>query len=130
MKQSLAHFSEQPSTISPRGLRDLALLHLLASGITARQLHRLNLQDVNEEQGVVVVKCRNGKVRMAILDPEGQKYLSRWLVVRGLFSNNTEAVFISLHWTAGRATPGQRISERGIRLAVAKYLCTNKEILE
>jgi site-specific recombinase XerC len=82
-----------------------------------------------EKQGVVVVKDRKEKLHVIILDPAGQSYLSRWLVVRRLFSNNTEAVFISMHWTSGRATPGQRISERGIRLAVTKYLHTKKEIL-
>jgi len=128
-KRSLANLHTQPSATSPRGLRDLALLHLLANGITVRQLHHINLQDVDEKQGAVVVKGRNGNLRAFILEPATQSYLSRWLVVRRLFSNNTEAVFISLHWTSGRATPGQRISERGIRLVVTKYLHSKKEIL-
>jgi site-specific recombinase XerD len=128
-KQSLADVFMKPLVTSPRGLRDLALLHLLVNGMTIRQLHHLDLSDIDEKQGVVVVKDRNEKLRVIILEPEGQSYLSRWIMVRRLFSNNTDAVFISLHWTSGRATPGQRISERGIRLAVAKYLHSKKEVL-
>jgi len=96
---------------------------------TFRQLHDLNLQDVDERQGMLVLKDRMMKVCVVILEPATQSYLSRWIVVRRLFSNNTEAVFVSLHWTSGRGLPGRRISERGLRLAVAKYLHTKKEIL-
>jgi site-specific recombinase XerD len=119
-----------PSTTSPIGLRDLAILRLLANGLTLRQIHKLNLQDVNETQGVLVVPQRNGKPRVVILETADQTVLLRWLTVRRLFANQTEAVFISLHWTAGRADPGQRLSERGIRLAVDKHLRAIGEKIE
>ena len=35
-KQALADIFTQPHTTAPRGLRDLALLHLLANGLTVR----------------------------------------------------------------------------------------------
>jgi site-specific recombinase XerC len=111
-----------PSTTSPTGLRDLAILRLLTNGLTLRQIHKLNLQDVDETQGIMVVTQRNGKSRVLILEAADQIVLSRWLTVRRIFANQTEAVFISLHWTAGRADPGKRLSERGIRMAVDKHL--------
>jgi len=114
---SLSH----PSSTSPIGLRDQAILRLLANGLSLRQIHKLNLQDVNEAQGIVTVPRRNGKTQIIILDPIDQSILSRWMTIRQLFANATEAVFISLHWTSGRAEPGQRLSERGIRLAIGKH---------
>jgi hypothetical protein len=98
----------QTSTISPRRLRDLALLHLLANGLTVRQLHNLNLQDVDEKQGVVVVKDRKKKLHVVILEPASQVYISRWIVVGRLFSNNTEME----NFTAGQTLGVRRLLER------------------
>jgi len=112
----------QPSTVSPGGLRDLAILRMLANGLTVRQVFRLDLSHINEEHGILTVACRSGKQQVVILEAADQRILSRWLVVRRLFANGTDAVFISLHWTSGRAQPGQRLSERGIRLVVDGHL--------
>lgn len=117
----------QPSATSPQGLRDLAILRLKANGLTLRQIHRLNLLDLNEAQGILVVQNRNRKKRMVILETDDQQILSRWLVVRQLFVSNTEAVFISLHWTSGRSKPGQRLSERSLNNIINTYLHSNNK---
>jgi integrase/recombinase XerD len=56
---------EAPDPQQPRGLRDLAMLHLLyASGLRVSELCRLGMGDVNTEAGVVRTTGKGNKQRL------------------------------------------------------------------
>lgn len=65
---------------------------------------------------------RRGRVRTVELTTPTAAVFRRWLAARALLQPDTAALFVSLHWTAGRAAPGQRISVRGVRQMVRGYL--------
>ena len=120
--QQLNTLLEAPSEISAAGLRDRALLQLLALGIRIHQLHSLDLKHVNREARLIFTPTRNRDNEFILLNESAWANLQRWLAIRELFAISTDAVFISLHWTAGRSQPGSRLSERGMRAIVKKYL--------
>lgn len=120
-------FSTTPDLTTIRGLRDQAILALLASeGLKVSQLHQLDLADIDVEAGVIQIRKRNGKCDPLILSDTSRQALSRWLKIRHLVQNGRdEAVFVSVHWTAGRAEPGGRISKRGLAQLVKGYCATS-----
>ena len=120
--QQLKAFLEAPSETTAAGLRDRALLQLLAHGIQLRQLHFMDLKHINREAKLIILSTQSRERKFILLNESPWANLQRWLAIRDLFAMNTEAVFISLHWTAGRSQPGSRLSERGMRAIVKKYL--------
>ena len=112
-----------PNPKTPIGIRDIALLRLLTIyGLEVWQIEQLETRDIDEENEVVYIHSRTGKAQKLFIDEVSMSKISKWLRTRNLFKVDTNAVFISMHWTSGRSTPGKRLSKRGIRLIVDKYL--------
>lgn len=107
-----------PATEVPsvRHIRDLAILSLSAhEQLRIGEIARLNVSDVDLKAGMVRVARRPTRKAMLFLSQTTSQLLSRWVAARRLVaSGRDEAVFISLHWTSGRSTPGKRISTRGL----------------
>jgi site-specific recombinase XerC len=120
--RQLAALLDSPSGTTAAGVRDRALLQLLAEGVDLVQLHFLDLNQVDQTAHSIVVTMRTRNRALILLPEPAWARLEHWLAIRKLFAVNTEAVFTSLHWTAGRARPGTRLSERGMRAIIAKYL--------
>ena len=111
----------QPSSV--KGVRDLAILTgMLCHGLAVSELCALNVADLDLPARTLRVTGRGGRVRTVELTAQTSGVFRRWLAARALLKPDTTAAFISLHWTAGRAAPGQRISVRGVRQMVRGYL--------
>jgi len=116
----LASLLEAPLETSAAGVRDRAVLQLLSEGLSLHQIYNLDLMHVDHDVHCLTV-CDGNQELFILLDSAWVK-LQRWLIIRKLFAMNTDAVFLSMHWTDGRANPGSRLSERGMRANVTKYL--------
>jgi len=111
----------QPSSV--KGVRDLVILTgMLCHGLAVSELCALNVADLDLAACTLRVAGRRGRVRTVELTAQTAGVFRRWLAARALLKPDTTALFIALHWTSGRAAPGQRISVRGVRALVHGYL--------
>ena len=108
---------------SVKGIRDRAMLAgMLMHGLSVAAICALNIADIDQQANTLRVTGRRRQVRTVELTAQTAGVFRRWLAARALLKLDTTAAFISLHWTAGRATPGQRISVRGVRQMARGYL--------
>jgi site-specific recombinase XerC len=112
---SLAGFETLPLPASPKSVRDytLSILHELA-GISVAQLRALDVDDVDVEAGMVRLVGRQGRGKLMLISGQPAAGLRRWVAVRHVLGARDPALFISLHWTAGRSQPGTRLSCRAV----------------
>ena len=120
--RQLTSLLNAPLETSAAGVRDRALLQLLSQRISLYQLHNLDLKHIDPDAHSLIVPTRSGSQELILLLESAWTRLERWLIIRKLFAVNTEAAFLSLHWTAGRSQPGSRLSERSMRTIITKYL--------
>ena len=107
----------------PIGIRDRALLTLMVlHGLSVGEIQQLNVASVDLGSGTLQVVGRRGRSRTVFLTAATSQVMRAWLGVRQLLDTGCPAVFITLHWTAGRAQPGQRVSTRGLRQVIDGYL--------
>jgi integrase/recombinase XerD len=112
-----------PDVSRPIGIRDRAMLVLMAlHGLRVGEVQRLNVADVNLSDSSLRVAGRCSKQRTVYLTQATCQVIEMWIRTRRLLDAGSTALFITLHWTSGRAEPGQRISTRGLRQAVDGYL--------
>jgi len=113
-----------PDRNKPKGMRDRTILTLMAlHGLRVIEVHRLDLEDIDPEAGeagTLRVLGKGNKHRTILLTEETREVLKVWLAARALMRSGSTAIFLTMHW--GAAEPGQRISTRGIRAMVNKYL--------
>ena len=109
-----------PNTTTPEGIRDRALLALMAyTAVRSIELHRADLEHLRTEGGKLVLYVQ-GKGHLAademivIAHPDAETALRDWLAVRG---ETPGALFVSL----SNATRGERLSLRAIRGTVKQY---------
>lgn len=112
-------FATLPPPASPKAVRDFALsaLHELV-GIPVGQLRALEVDDVDLEAGLLRLRGRRGREKLVMLSGPTAAGLRRWVAVRRVLGARDRALFISLHWTAGRSEPGTRMSCRGLSEAL------------
>jgi len=121
---SLAEFATLPPPASPKSVRDYALgaLHEL-EGITVAQLRALDVDDVDVEAGMMRLVGRQGREKLVMISGQPAAGLRRWVAVRHVLGARDPALFISLHWTAGRSQPGTRLSCRGVSEVLRRMRC-------
>jgi integrase/recombinase XerC len=113
-----------PTTDSPLGLRDRAILETLYSaGLRVGELTALNLGDIDFAAGTAVVRGKGRRERLAILGEPAVDALRRWLTVRkdiaappapDAKTRKREAVFLNKR--------GGRLTTRSVGRMLAKYL--------
>ncbi|MCC7362021.1 MAG: site-specific integrase [Anaerolineales bacterium] len=108
-------------TTSMQGVRDLAILRLVVFGLSPAQLVALDVADFDVAAQAVRLNGRSGRRRIQPLDPDTFAALRRWMALRQMLNPADSAVFLSLHWTAGRTSPHQRLSRRGLFDVVRRY---------
>jgi site-specific recombinase XerC len=113
LRPSLQSLEAVPTT-SMHGVRDLAILRLAIFGLSPAQIVALNVSDVEVTAQAVRLQGRSGRRIIQPLDPDTFAALRRWVALRQMLNPSDSAVFLSLHWTAGRTTPHQRLSRRGL----------------
>ncbi len=110
---------ETPSSSTPLGLRDRAILEALYSaGLRVSELVGLNLADVDLDAGVATIRGKGKRERLALLGRQALKALKAWLEERerllATLQRQSEAVFLNLR--------GTRLTVRSVGRLVRKYL--------
>ena len=110
---------EAPSDAHWAGRRDRAILETLYSaGLRVSELVGLDLQDADLADGVMTVRGKGKKERLALLGPEAVKAIQNWLVDRGqlleVVQKDSTAVFLNKN--------GTRLTVRSIGRLLAKHL--------
>lgn len=107
-----------PSDQTPFGLRDRAMLETAyAAGLRVSELVGLDLGDLDLEEGVLRVRGKGKKERLAPIGSFATKAIQRWLAVRRPKSNTArpiDAVFLN--------KSGTRLSARSVGRLLEKYL--------
>jgi integrase/recombinase XerC len=108
-----------PPAFTPLGRRDRAILETLYSaGLRVSELVGLNLADVTLADGVVLVRGKGRKERLALLGEHAVAAIRTWLADRGgmlaMSGRETDAVFLN------RA--GTRLSVRSVGRLLVKHL--------
>lgn len=121
-RDAFLNMYQLPDNDSPLGLRDRALLRILCyTGIRVSELCGINLGDLNlGEMSQLAVRAGKGrKSRHIPLGEEDVSILRAWMEVRqSIIVTENRALFIALD----NHSKGQRLSTRGARKIVDKYL--------
>jgi integrase/recombinase XerC len=117
--EELDRLLNAPSAKGAMGLRDRAILETLYSaGLRVSELVGLNLADLDFSGGVVTVRGKGRRERLAPLGSFAQKALKRWLTERRVASTETNgalsAVFVNRF--------GKRLTTRSVGRLLEKYL--------
>lgn len=110
---------EAPDPKERAGLRDRAILEVTYSGgLRVSELVGLNDGDVDFEEGVMTIRGKGKKERLALLGPYAAEALARWQRVRNLHPSQklgeSSPVFTNKY--------GRRITTRSIGRMLEKYL--------
>jgi integrase/recombinase XerC len=108
-----------PPASTPLGLRDRALLETLYSaGLRVSELCGMDLADVDLSDGVVVIRGKGKKERLALLGDPAKLAITTWLTDRAKLlagqKRESAAVFIN--------KAGGRLTTRSVGRLLAKYL--------
>lgn len=106
-----------PRTAEPQGLRDRAMLETMYSaGLRVSELVGINDDDLDLEDGLVRVRGKGKKERLAPLGSFAVKALQNWLRVRNLATRNqrNNPVFTNKF--------GNRLTTRSVARMLEKYL--------
>lgn len=106
-----------PSARDPMGLRDRAILETMYSaGLRVSELVGINDEDLDREDGLVRVRGKGKKERLAPLGSFAVKALNQWLAVRQLATRSQRAnpVFTNKF--------GTRLTTRSVARMLEKYL--------
>jgi integrase/recombinase XerC len=107
-----------PGNDEPLALRDRAILETLYSaGLRVAELVGLDLDDVVLDEGVITVRGKGKRERLALLGKPAVEALKRWLAVRGSIAPavaRQPAVFLN-----GR---GGRLTTRSVGRMLERYL--------
>jgi integrase/recombinase XerC len=114
-ERDLTRLLETPPADDPMGLRDRAILETLYSaGVRVGELTGLNLDDIDLDSGLLTVRGKGKKERLALLGPQSLRALKDWLKVRGSIGGRVPAVFLNKH--------GTRLTSRSVGRLLAKHL--------
>ena len=98
------------------GLRDKAILEVLYStGIRVSELVGLNKEDINFEQGVIKVKGKGKKERIALLGEKAKISIIEYINQReNKYNINTNIIFLNKN--------NNRLTDRSVRRIIDKYI--------
>ncbi|MCE9531828.1 MAG: tyrosine recombinase XerC [Planctomycetes bacterium] len=104
---------------SPLGRRDKAMLETLYSaGVRVGELCSLKIDDLDLEEGIITVRGKGKKERLALLGKEARDSLQEWLEIRQAFMSGLHksgvAVFLNKNGTA--------LNVRSVGRILSKYL--------
>jgi integrase/recombinase XerC len=103
------------------GLRDRAWLETLYSaGLRVSELVGLNIADIELAEGIMVVRGKGKKERLALLGEPAVQAIRTWLLERAVIlrrqNQSHDAVFVNCH--------GTRLTTRSVGRLLTKYLQT------
>lgn len=104
-----------PPASSPMGLRDRAILETLYSaGLRVSELVGIDQDDLDLDDGLVRVRGKGKRERLAPLGSHAIKAIQRWRVVRQADNKNNDALFLNKF--------GGRLTTRSVARMLDKYL--------
>jgi integrase/recombinase XerC len=108
-----------PSSATPLGLRDRAILETLYSaGLRVSELTGLNVTDVDLDDGIATVRGKGRRERLALLGGAARTAIRSWLEARavlvGPWAGSQPALFLNKNRT--------RLTSRSVGRLVEKYL--------
>ena len=117
------HLLKQPDEKSFPGLRDKSILELFyATGIRVGELVNLNIEDVSFDERLVKIEGKGKKERIVPMNKSSTNALSKYMKEREKIQKNVivrrAPLFINFRF--------QRITDRGIRNILTKYLIKGK----
>ena len=105
---------EKPEGIGFMPARDRAILELLySSGLRVAELSGLNQDDVNIREGLVKIRGKGRKERIAPIGRKALDALRAYVIERVLLKKKEKAFFLN--------RSGTRLTDRGVRRIVVKY---------
>ncbi len=116
-EDDLARLLQTPPADTPLGLRDRAILETLYSaGLRVSELTGLDLGDVDTDSGLVTVRGKGKRERIALLGPQALEALGHWLACRQTLARprSKDAVFLNKN--------GTRLTARSVGRLLEKYL--------
>jgi len=118
-EDTLSRLLETPPSETPLGLRDRAILETLYSaGLRVGELTGLNIEDVDFDSGLAMVRGKGKRERLAPLGKPALAALKRWLQWREQMAKRkfraTTAVFLNKN--------GSRLTSRSVGRLLEKYL--------
>ncbi len=124
----LGKLLEAPPADDPAGLRDRAMLETLYSaGLRVSELVGMNDEDLDLDEGVVRIRGKGSKERLAPLGSFALRAIKKWLAHRKLASISVSSTRKSAS-KAGHGTPvftnkfGKRLTTRSVARMLEKYL--------
>lgn len=117
--EDLMRLLQSPPADTPFGLRDRAILETLYSaGLRVSELTGLNIDDLDLNDGLITVRGKGKRERLALLGGPALEAMSAWLTARKeLLAGRTRpqaAVFLNKH--------GTRLTSRSVGRLLEKYL--------
>lgn len=118
-REDMTRLLQTPPASTPLGLRDRAILETLYSaGLRVSELTGLNVEDVELNDGVAMVRGKGRKERLALLGPPAVSAIQEWLPQRqnlaGPRAERQPALFLNRN--------GTRLSTRSVGRLLEKYL--------
>ncbi|MFL5245402.1 MAG: tyrosine recombinase XerC [Gemmataceae bacterium] len=118
-EDNLAALLAAPSADTPLGFRDRAILETLYSaGLRVSELTGLDFESLDLVAGLVTVRGKGKRERLALLGPQSISALKRWLEARDMLarlrSKTSNAIFLNKN--------GTRLTVRSVGRLVEKYL--------
>jgi len=125
---------EAPNVLSPRGLRDRALMEtLFSTGLRVSELTSLNCDDINFKTSEISVVGKGKKVRVVFLSDRAKHWLKEYFSILKWGSLTSHPLFVSSRFLQKRLQPvglsqasrrvdsNDRLSPRQIQRIVKKY---------
>lgn len=118
-EDDMTRLLETPEGVTPLGLRDRAILETLYSaGLRVSEVVGLELNDIDFDAGIVMVRGKGKKERLALVGGKAQAALKAWLNARDLLLEGrlarAAAVFLNKN--------GTRLTTRSVGRMLEKYL--------
>lgn len=116
-ERELARLLQTPASDTPLGVRDRAILEVLYSaGLRVSELTGLNLDDLDLNDGLVMVRGKGKRERVGVLGRAATRSLQEWLNVRESLVQRKarDAVFLNKN--------GTRLTSRSVGRLLEKYL--------
>jgi integrase/recombinase XerC len=118
-RDEMRRLLEAPPGDTPLGRRDRALLEVLYSaGVRVGELTGLNVPDVDLEGGVITVRGKGKRERLALLGPPAVEAVGLWLADRPAVAGGRAATQPALFLNKN----GTRLTARSVGRLLAKYL--------
>ncbi len=113
--EDLTRLLDSIPTATPLGVRDRAMFETLyGGGLRVSELVGLDLAGLDLGQGLVLVRGKGRRERLAPIGPVASEWITRWLAVRRPARAAESAVFVN--------SRGTRLSTRSVGRLLERYL--------